>query len=302
MTEYWSAISSLSPAEQQLLERLPPMPEITRRLFALRNDPLASVDDLAELVRLDPGLAAQVLRYARSPLFAYRGRLETVEEAIGRVLGFDTVLNMALGLSIGQGFPLPDPGPLGRLSFWRHSVYAAALSQTLAKAMPSALRPTPGSAYLIGLLHNIGIVALGQLAGEEYRYLNAMMASDPQLEIGDCETGLVDERYTPWLRLGHAELGAEMLAAWGFSAELVTAARQHHNPHYQGEHAVAAHLALLVDRLLSQIGVAADVREQHLPFTSLSLLELSAERVGEVLQTVVDGSWELDSMSHQMAA
>ena len=75
----------------QRVHQLPPMPETAVRIMHLTSDPESDVFQLAELIERDPSLAAQVMRYARSALFAYRGELSSVKDAVNIVLGFDQV-------------------------------------------------------------------------------------------------------------------------------------------------------------------------------------------------------------------
>jgi HD-like signal output (HDOD) protein len=110
---------------------LPPMPELGTRILELRSNPNASAQQLANIVQLDPSLAAQVIRYASSPYYGYRGRITNVQEAISRVLGYDMVFNLALGLAVGRSFRIPDEGPLGLTRFWEHAVCSAILVQKI---------------------------------------------------------------------------------------------------------------------------------------------------------------------------
>lgn len=54
------------------------------------------------MVETDPALAAQVVSWAASPYYASPGKIRSVEDAIVRVLGFDLVINLALGLALGK--------------------------------------------------------------------------------------------------------------------------------------------------------------------------------------------------------
>ena len=164
---------------EQIYE-LPPMPAVARRVLQLRNNPGASVAELAAIVELDPSLAAQVVRYAVSPFYAYRGKIGSIHDAITRVLGFDMVMNMALGLATGKSFRNPCDGPLGLHAFWQHAVYSATLVQALAKRMLPNARPQPGMAYLAGLLHNFGFLLLGHLFLPEFKLLNKLVIAHPE--------------------------------------------------------------------------------------------------------------------------
>lgn len=63
------------------------------------------------MVETDPALAAQVVSWAASPYYASPGKIRSVEDAIVRVLGFDLVINLALGLALGKTLSLPKDHP-----------------------------------------------------------------------------------------------------------------------------------------------------------------------------------------------
>ena len=106
---------------QQRLEEtieIPPLPETAQKIIKLRVDPNATVDDITGVVDTDPALAAQVVSWAASPYYAAPGKIRSVEDAIVRVLGFDLVINLALGLALGKTLSLPassrnTPRPTG---------------------------------------------------------------------------------------------------------------------------------------------------------------------------------------------
>ncbi len=148
-------------ARLEATDDLPAMPKVAHELLQLSVNPYANATDLAAIVEQDPSLAAQLLRYANSPLYGYRGQVESVRDVISRVLGYDLVMDVALGVSVGRSFRNPSEGPLGLEAYWRHGIYCASLTQQLAALVPSMQRPRPGMAYLAGLLHNFGILLFG---------------------------------------------------------------------------------------------------------------------------------------------
>ncbi|TPW16535.1 MAG: signal transduction protein [Halothiobacillaceae bacterium] len=181
------------------LGALPPMPEMAQQIFGLSANPYAGAKELAEIISLDPSLSAQVLRYARSPLFGYQGELDSIQTAISRVLGFDMVMNLALGLATAKPFRVQRSGPLGLDNFWRHAIYSAALVQALGKELSADKRPNPGLAYLSGLLHNFGHLLMGHLAKQEFAQLNELVLEYPNVAVVDIEERL--------LGVSHDEVG-----------------------------------------------------------------------------------------------
>lgn len=281
---------------------LPPMPEMARRVLELRNNPDATISELATIVELDPSLAAQVVRYATSPFYAYRGKINSIQDAITRVLGFDMVMNMALGLSTGKSFRNPCDGPLGLHAFWRHAVYSATLVQALAKQMSPSTRPQPGMVYLAGLLHNFGFLLLGHLFPPEFKLLNKLVAAHPESPVTaleKCVLGMGQAQNL--LEMGHAQIGAWLMQSWRMPEEIIVTLREHHNPEYQGDHAVFPHLIMVSDHVLKgrEIGDAPDAL---LPPSSLDCIGLSEDIVQNIANELFEDCTSLDMMARQLAA
>lgn len=284
------------------LHTLPPMPQMAFQALRLREDPYVGVDDLCRLVDQDPSLAAQIVRYARAPFFGYRGKIETVHDAIHRVLGFDMVVNIAVGLATGRMFRNPVAGPLGLDAFWRHAAYTAALVQELARRMPPRKRPRLGLAYLSALLHNFGYLVLGHLFRSEFDMLNRLAAVNPGTPIVDIERqvlGMAEPHQGPGM--GHAELGAWLMKRWEMPEELVTTLSAHHDPDYHGAHANYVCLVLLADRLTRRLDLG-DGDSEQIPGDVLDRLGLQASVVEEVFAAVLTGRDGLDAMARQLAA
>lgn len=275
------------------IDQLPAMPNMAQRLLRLRNDPNATVQDLTEIIQADPSLSAQIIRYARSAFFSYKGKVETIEHAISRVLGFETVLNMSLGLAASRTFHNPADGPLGLQAFWRHATYSAALAQSLANRIKGYLPINPGIAYLAGLLHNFGFLLAGHMFRGEFFLLNKMVAANPHIPIRLIERQI--------LGMEHTGIGACLMEAWDMPEPIIVAIREHHNEQYNGEHSLYAELIFLVDQLLRQhdIGEGLEAEPSATILTNLGIDRATAE---EMTLSILDASEGLDSIARQLAA
>ncbi len=302
-----SMVASFTPAPEvrrhiEELYELPPMPAVAQRILQLRADPAASAESLAEVVELDPSLSAQVVRYASSPFFSYRGKLESIRDAIVRVLGFDMVASMALGLAAGRAFRNPPDGPLGMRAFWRHSTYCAALVQTLAKAMPAGSRPRPGIAYLAGLLHNFGFLLMGHLFQPEFFLLNKLVAANPETPVTAIEKRvLCMGQARDVLCMGHPSIGAWLTHSWRLPDEVTVTVCEHHNEDYDGEHAAYPNLVLVANRLLRRHGIGDEILEPP-PEALLARLGLVPERTEEILEALMASGSSLDVIVRYLAA
>ncbi len=286
----------------EAIYELPPMPEHTGRLLRLRGNPDASARDLAETVELDPGLTVQMMRYACSPLFGCLGKLDSLHDAISRVLGFDMAMNLALGLATLKPFNNPPDGPLGMRAFWRHATLSAALAQRLGHAMPREQRLKPGIIHLAGLLHNFGYLVFGQLFQPEFFLLNRMTGANPDVPVTFLEKQvLCMGQAKQVICLGHASVGSWLLRSWGLPDEVVVAAREHHDLDYRGEGAPYAMLMLAVDRLLKAHGVG-DGASGEIPEAVLHYLGLDGEQAVVVTEELMETSAGLDELIGQGVA
>lgn len=276
----------------QGLDKLPTMPGVAQQIIRLRANPNGGVNDLIRIVEKDPGLAAQVLRYARSPMYGYRGKVDSVHTAIARVLGYEMVLNLALGIAAAKPFKVPRDGPLGLDAFWQHALHSAALTQNLSSLVPIELRPPAGMAYLAGLLHNLGHMLLGHLFKQEYVMLNKYIAQEHDRPLLDVELEV--------LGINHGRLGAWLMRSWNLPEETITAVKEHHNEDYRGPHAIYPLLVLVSDRILKRHGIG-DATTGELPPSVLEYLEISEYEILAVTQRVMEKGPDLIALAGQLA-
>jgi HD-like signal output (HDOD) protein/prolyl-tRNA editing enzyme YbaK/EbsC (Cys-tRNA(Pro) deacylase) len=190
--------------KQRLEETLefPPLPETAQRIIKLQVDPNADIQDLASIVESDPALAAQVVSWAASPYYAAPGKIKSVHDAIVRVLGFDLVLNLSLGLALGKTMSLPKDGAKGFTPYWQQAVYAATAVEALVSAIPPKERPVMGMAYLSGLLHNFGYLMLAQLFPPQFSNVCRYQEANPFANHSLIERhllGVTREQLGSWL-------------------------------------------------------------------------------------------------------
>ncbi len=275
------------------IDRLPALPDMPSRILSIRNNPNSTVDDLVEIVEADLSLSSQIIRYSNSAIFNNREPITSLKDAIFRVLGYETVLHLSLGYAMGRVFKLPEKGPLGEEQFWKHSTYTAALTQQLATAMPRAIRPKPGIAYLAGLLHDVGFLALHLFFKNEHAWLNKMISANPEHPIHEMENRL--------LGTTHTEIGAWLMQAWDMPEELTITVKEHHNLDYDGPWAEYPLLLNLSERLLKMHGMS-DADTDELPEELLAKLGLNEEDVFIIMDEVLQGGDILSEMAVSVRA
>jgi len=270
---------------------IPPLAQTAQKIIKLRVDPDATVDDITGVVETDPALAAQVVSWAASPYYAAPGKIRSVEDAIVRVLGFDLVINLALGLALGKSLSLPKDQPQQATPYWQQSIYTAAVIEGLNRAIPRTQRPEAGISYLAGLLHNFGYLVLAHVFPPHFSLICRHLEVNPHLGHSVIEQHL--------LGITREQIGAWLMRYWGMPDELATALRFQHDPHYQGEHAGHANLVCLAVRLLRNRGIGSGPYSE-IPQDLFDRLGLSREKANEVVNKVLDAEAALRALAMQI--
>lgn len=278
---------------QRLEETLdmPPMPETAQKIIDLRMDEDAETEQLATLVERDPGLSAQVISWANSPYYGVKSAITNIHEAVIRVLGFDLVINLALGLSLGRTLAVPKSGPRGYLPFWQQSVYTAALMTELCRAIPSKKRPSQGVAYLSGLLHNFGYLILGHVFPPHFVMVNRHIDANPNVNRYFIEQYL--------LGITREQISSSLLKQWNLPEEVCHAIRYQNEPHYKGDDSVLSGLLFVASRLLRQEQMN-DSPQEPIPEFLIERLELDMPKAQAALEKVMEAKDDLQEMARQL--
>ena len=279
---------------QQRLEQtleMPPLPETAERIIQLRIDPDAGVGELADVVEKDPSLAAQVVSWASSPYYAAPGTIKSVQDAVVRVLGFDLVINLALGLSLGKTVEIPDDGPHGVTPYWHQAVYSAAMMEGLVKAMSPSERPSMGLAYLSGLLHNYGYLVLAHIFPPYFSLINRYIEANPH----------ISPIYIEYYLLGvtRDQIGSALMECWNMPVEVVSALRWQHEPDNKDEHKVYSQLLYVASQSMINHGLLQGFK-QPIDTELLASLSLEAEDVNAVVERLIESQDDLMSMARTL--
>ncbi len=281
---------------QQRVEQtldLPAMPAIAQEVMRIRVDQRAGTAELAQIVSKDPSLSAQLISWATSPYYGYQGKIDSIQTAISRVLGFDLVLNLALGISVGKSLNVPVDGPLGLNAYWKQSVYTATLSEKLCSFISGKNRPHRGMIYLAGLLHNFGQLLLGHLFPPQFYLINRYTEMNPHIPVVEIEQHLLDTT--------HVEVGAWLMRSWNMPKELIAAVENHHKEMYEGEFAIYSNVVLIANRLLNRLDIG-DSTQLILPSKIMHMLGIDEKDADRALNLILEDESELDDIARQMVA
>lgn len=233
---------------EQTLE-LPPLPVSSQRILTLNSDEHSSTEELCNIINLDPSLSAQVVSWASSPYYGAPGEIKSVEDAIIRVLGFDLVMNLALGLSMGKVLEIPKNGPKHYSDYWFTAVYCASLMEAITEKIPREIRPSRGQAYLTGLLHNFGYLAISAILPSHFTVLTRYLEANIHLPANIVEMQL--------LRFTSEQMGTWLLRHWALPDAICNGIRYSKKVNYDGDDYILSTMlrichSLMNDELVSE--------------------------------------------------
>jgi signal transduction histidine kinase/HD-like signal output (HDOD) protein len=243
--------------------RLPVMPQVLVPLIEQCNSDEINMADVAELVRKDVALTARMLGLAHGDANHRSSQPLSVEQAL-LSLGSDTVKTLLISESVTQVFDkLPAIDGNGLDIFWKHAITAAMSAQMIASKLSY---PHLEEAYIAGLLHDVGRLAMLAAAPEEYA--SHFLAEDDQHLC-------VEEKRI--LRIAHPEAGAQLIEHWNLDAFVADSVRYHHEPAVRlGK----AHPLIRIVFLAHQM--AADVQDDAAHQSVAAMLGIAMEDIASI--------------------
>ena len=134
---------------------LPPMPATAMRVVRLCRNSDVNADQLTKVVETDQAMAAELLKTANSALYKRSVSVTNIRAAVVRI-GLKNVSNLAIGLSAKALHKVVTPRSQ---KLWQESRTIASAAQVIA-----AMFKLEEDAYVAGLLHNVGMTLLNNLA------------------------------------------------------------------------------------------------------------------------------------------
>ena len=277
-------------AQVRSLTDLPPLPMVAQRLLSLLSDEDVQVGDVARVIDLDPGLSARVIGLSCSAYFGRPKPIRSVKEAIVNVLGLNMVKGLALSLAVSGGFRVDRCKGFDLGRYWNIAMMTADLAMRLAPSV-STERVAPGSApaaqtaYLGGLLHDLGLMVLVHLFPEQMTEAFAAVDGRDGAEL------VAKEREC--MGVDHHEAGSWLAHQWQLPGELVMVMAHHHEPDYRGEAWPACLLTGLCARWVNSRLGGDEATMNRAVYDTLGVPEGKLLQVTERWERQVDGLTEL---------
>lgn len=251
------------------MESLPTLPAVAVRLVQLTTDKHANSKQIVSLIESDPALTAKVLKLARRSDSGIRpDAARTVERAVV-MLGFDTVRNTVLSIKVFEVFgpdaSRQDAGLFDRQDFWKHSLAVGCAAKLLASRFSAKIDPE--EAFVCGLLHDLGKVALDAILPKSYSRV---------IDIARTERAAISDIENRLLGVDHTVVGKRLGQRWGLPDSIISTMWLHHQDPETLPRAVPGHeyakLVYLADLM---------VREHRIGFSGNCVFPQPARQIAE---------------------
>lgn len=273
----------------QKLNALPPMSLVAQELLTAIGNNELDLSQIAAIIEKDPVLLARLIGLANSAYFGYPERVFSAEDAIFKVLGLNTARNLALSLVLSGPFKTSHCPAFRLDDYWSTAMVSAALAQRLSRLVSLQPRPHAGNAYLAGLLHSLGLLALVHLYPDEM---------GGALTRGSQGSSALLEQEMALLGADHAEVGGWLARKWHLPSFVVVAIEHYLDPAYRGEHWPTVKLIGFCARW------AALTQEENaaLDLGVLAELGIAAPEAEKVLDEMLRKREEIAALAHIMAS
>lgn len=153
---------------EKYINDLPIIPDVASKIMSITESNFnISFKELEEIIMIDPMLTSRILKVANSALYARQSEIVNLKMAIG-LLGFNNIKSLVLLITASQfSKKLTTSDYMNK--FWRHSIATAFIAKHIMHRRKE--RANEETAFVAGLLHDIGQVALFQSNPEDYENL-----------------------------------------------------------------------------------------------------------------------------------
>jgi HD-like signal output (HDOD) protein/signal transduction histidine kinase len=274
----------------QSLEGLPTLPIVALQLLEATSSRSSTTGEIVRLIESDPALTTRIMKMVHRADLGAGSTISTVERAVV-LLGLEAVRNTVLAVSVFEVFQSAGAASpsFNRNEFWKHCIAVACCSELLAGAMVAkggkAAGVEPSEAFICGLLHDMGKVALDATLPKSFARV---------VEAAELLRGNIADLERTVIGLDHMVVGKRLAERWDLPSNLRDCIWLH------GQLPQALPTTVANTRLVN-LTTLSDVlvREQHLGYSGnhlfpiptqvlLDALGLSQQQVDEALAQLVE--------------
>jgi len=220
--------------------KLPEIPTIVFELNEVIADPVASADDIAQVVNKSPSLASLLLKIVNSPFYGFPAQIDTISRAVA-IIGTKEISSLALGICAVTMFKDIPRHIIDMPSFLKHSLACGIVARIVAAHKNI---PQTEQLFVAGLLHDLGrLVVYQSYPDQAIQFLNRSLTGDKPLYDAESE----------FIGCHHTDIGKYLLRQWKLPLTLESNLFYHHNPS-QADNQMQATIVHLADIMVNALG------------------------------------------------
>lgn len=197
------------------VDEFPTLPTIFSALSDVIANPHSTAADAAEVISQDQASAAKILKAANSSIYGFRGRINTVTQAIV-FIGFEEVRNLIIAMSIIDIFKRTKGAEqLNPVDMWKHSIAVGVLTRLIGNQIGAR---NIENYFLAGILHDIGKLIFFKFIPDEYQKA-VNYAIDNNVSAREAEAEV--------LGITHTVAGEILAEKWKLPLSIKEAVRYH---------------------------------------------------------------------------
>jgi HD-like signal output (HDOD) protein len=255
---------------------LPALPEIMVKIQQIVNSEEGNVQLLSKIIEQDLSLSAKVLKVANSAFFCSGNkRITSLPIAISRI-GFNEIRSITMAITLIKQLSKKS-NFLNYRMFWRHSLSAAYLTQTIATMMPKKMcNEELQSCFLSGLLHDMGILIYDQFFHQEFECIMDY-AVKQELSFLAAEQAIAGKET-------HQMVGSALLELWKIDTPVISGVRFHHAfDKAPGNHLMFVAIVYLAEYILCNWAVGSfEGTMGEINGGVWNLLKISPDKLGDM--------------------
>lgn len=203
-------------------ENVPVLPTVVLKILKMYGADEATPKSLEQVIIHDAGFAAKVLRVASSSLYG-NTPVNDVQRAIS-VIGLNQLKQITISLAYQEFMTTRGSvASFDRIIFWQHCLASGVASRELMRLIDDI---NSDEAYIAGLTHDIGILALERFAPVQLDQ-SIRTAAAKALPLAQVELHL--HGFT------HAQVGGVLADSWKLSKQIANSVRFHDSPYEDTE-------------------------------------------------------------------
>jgi len=230
------------------IDTIPAFPATGNKVAQLLSKEDYSVLQVANIIKYDPSITANVMKMANSMYLGSQHKISTINDAV-MYLGQKNLLRAIQTAGISKYYKKGYSGYFDNATdLWEHSVAVALMSQILSRMITGEENTT---LYTASLLHDVGKIIMGEFVRDELAEIT-LMVSQRSMSFLEAEETVIG--------INHAELGGKIAEHWNFPGEICDAISFHHRPdRLEKEDKIMPWIVYMADEACLMMGIGSSV-------------------------------------------